>query len=442
LSGLSGLAKLQRHQLDGKATLGELWSIQKAVSCLPAPGHRVVVSQAVEGSAAGRVHPQETTRGMKDLSESRVLIVDDDRSNVDVLVEALRRDYKLSVALDGQSALWNIQMSPPDLVLLDIVMPGMDGYEVCRRLRSAPATREIPILFLSGLEQVEAKAKGFEMGGNDYVTKPFETLEVQARVRSLLKAKAYADAVKERWASELRIAREIQLKLLPSNLTLIGQGSGLDIDGLLQPAEGVGGDFYEVLRTTGGQLLFVMGDVSGKGIPAALLMAVTLTVVRTMACQFQEPEVILRWVRDALAAHGTEGLAVTLFCGIYDQSSGRLAYSSAGHPPPALRRDGHSIIWPQEPGQGVGSPRGFALSNSSITLRPGDALLLYTNGLVDGAAPSGDTFGEVRLIERLNRTRAQTSRELVADILKSLQNHMKDVPQPDDIALLAVRRLE
>src|SRR5215467_1410078 len=113
---------------------------------------------------------------MKTLSESRVLIVDDDRSSLNILVEALRHDYELSVATDGPSALWNIQMSAPDLVLLDIVMPDMDGYEVCRRLRSAPATREIPVLFLSGLEEVEAKAKGFEVGGNDYVTKPFEML--------------------------------------------------------------------------------------------------------------------------------------------------------------------------------------------------------------------------------------------------------------------------
>jgi serine phosphatase RsbU (regulator of sigma subunit) len=376
---------------------------------------------------------------MKDLSESRVLIVDDDRSSVDILVEALRRDYKLSTALDAKSALWNIQMTAPDLVLLDIVMPGMDGYELCRRLRSDPATREIPVLFLSALEDVAAKAKGFEAGGNDYVTKPFEILEVQARVRSLLKARAYAEAVKERWASELRIARDIQFGLLPSNPNLVAQGSGLDIHGVLRPAEGVGGDFYEVLRTTTGQVLFVIGDVSGKGIPAALLMAVTLTVVRMIAGQFQQPDVILRWVRDALAVHSAQGLAVTLLCGVYNQSSGEMAYASAGHPQPAVRRDGRTIIWPQEPGEGVGSPRGFVLSQGSITLRPGDAVLLYTNGVLDATSPDGNAFGESRLVERLNRSRDLNSRELVADMVKGLENHMQGRPQPDDIAMLAIR---
>src|SRR5262245_60925198 len=115
---------------------------------------------------------------MRELSESRILIVDDIRTNVDVLVAALRNDYKLSVALNGESALRSVERNPPDLVLLDIMMPDLDGYEVCRRLRAAPATREIPVMFLSALEEVKDKAHGFEVGANDYLVKPFEVLEV------------------------------------------------------------------------------------------------------------------------------------------------------------------------------------------------------------------------------------------------------------------------
>jgi len=154
---------------------------------------------------------------VKELSECRVLIVDDVKANVDMLVEALRGDYKLSVALGGEAALRAVEKSPPDLLLLDIVMPDMDGYEVCRRLRADPATRELPVMFLSSLEDVKDKAKGFELGANDYLTKPFEILEVKARVNSLLKAKAYADAVKAAQERDLTIAREIQLGLLPSD---------------------------------------------------------------------------------------------------------------------------------------------------------------------------------------------------------------------------------
>src|SRR5215831_16948728 len=204
---------------------------------------------------------------MKDLSESRILIVDDAPANVAVLVEALRGEFQLSVAIDGAAALRTMEKLPPDLVLLDIVMPGLDGYEVCRRLRASARTREIPVMFLSSLEDVHDKAKGFEAGGNDYLVKPFEIIEVKARVRSLLKAKA--DAVKEKIAYDLRIAREIQMGILPQDVTAVGDGTGLEVSAVLEPAQAVGGDLYEVLRTPAGNLILTIGDVSGKGIPAA-----------------------------------------------------------------------------------------------------------------------------------------------------------------------------
>ena len=216
---------------------------------------------------------------MKDLAECRILIVDDAKANVDVLVEALRGEYKLSVALSGESALRMIEKSQPDLVLLDIVMPGIDGYEVCRRLRAAAPTKELPVMFLSALEDVANKARGFEVGANDYLTKPFEILEVKARVHSLLKAKAWSDAVKEKIASELQVAREIQLGILPADIAASTKGTGLEIEAFLGPAREVGGDLYEVLRTEDGRVVVVVGDVSGKGIPAALFMAVTMTLV-------------------------------------------------------------------------------------------------------------------------------------------------------------------
>src|SRR5262245_56972225 len=123
---------------------------------------------------------------MKKLSDCRILIVDDAKTNLDILVEGLKADYKLSLALDGETALRVAARTPPDLVLLDIVMPGLDGYEVCRRLRLIPEIADVPIMFLSSLEDVHDKTRGFEAGANDYVTKPFNMLEVKARARSLL----------------------------------------------------------------------------------------------------------------------------------------------------------------------------------------------------------------------------------------------------------------
>ena len=172
-------------------------------------------------------------------------------------------------------------------------------------------------MFLSSLDEVKDKTLGFEVGGNDYLTKPFEVLEVKARVRSLLKAKAYSDAVKEKIATELAIARDIQLGILPTNIAACTEGMAWTC-ATLEPAHEVGGDLYEVLRLDDGRLLVAMGDVSGKGVPAALFMAVTTTLLRTMARQYREPKEILSQVNDALAVQNPQGMFVTLLCLIVD----------------------------------------------------------------------------------------------------------------------------
>jgi putative two-component system response regulator len=123
---------------------------------------------------------------MNDDSQQTVLVVDDAETNVAYLVDVLADEYDLSVAMDGSTALEEVRLRPPDLILLDILMPGMDGYEVCRLLKSDPETRQIPIIFLSAIDQAEAKSRGFEMGAVDYVTKPFNVAELQARVRTHL----------------------------------------------------------------------------------------------------------------------------------------------------------------------------------------------------------------------------------------------------------------
>lgn len=123
---------------------------------------------------------------MKSLSECTVLIVDDTEENIDILVEALGDEYEISVAMDGETALDSINMEIPDIILLDIMMPGMDGYEVCKEIKSNEKTKEIPIIFLTAMTDINSKAKAFEFGAVDYITKPFEIIEVRARVHTQL----------------------------------------------------------------------------------------------------------------------------------------------------------------------------------------------------------------------------------------------------------------
>jgi phosphoserine phosphatase RsbU/P len=377
---------------------------------------------------------------VKDLSDCRVLIVDDVKANVDILVHALSGEYKLSVALGGQQALDAVGRNPPDLVLLDIVMPDIDGYEICRRLRAADATRELPIMFLSSLEDVKHKARGFEVGGNDYLTKPFEVLEVKARVRSLLKAKSYADAVREAAERDLRIAREIQTGLLPANVATEIEGTGLDVHAVLEPAHQVGGDLYEVLRLDRDRVLVAVGDVSGKGIPAALFMAVAMTLLRSMARQGKPPEAILRDLNDELLAQNPRGMFVTLQCLVFDLAKGTVTCASAGHHGAALILPGHV---PRLAFDSTACVLGLLpageVSSDTLQLRPGATLVLFTDGVSEALDQNDELFGEERLLEYLAASPDRSARDTALGVLDAVRRYAAGAKQSDDITIVSVR---
>jgi phosphoserine phosphatase RsbU/P len=377
---------------------------------------------------------------VKELSDCRILIVDDVKANVDILVQALSSEYKLSVALGGRQALDAVRRSPPDLILLDIVMPDIDGYEICRTLRAAEATRELPIMFLSSLEDVTDKTRGFEAGGNDYLTKPFEMLEVKARVRSLLKAKAYAEAVKAAAERDLRIAREIQMGLLPADVSAQTEGTGLDVHAALEPARQVGGDLFEVLRLGPDRVLVAVGDVSGKGIPAALFMAVAMTLLRSLARQGHAPEEILRRLNDELLEQNPRGMFVTLQCLVFDLSTGRVTCASAGH---------HAVVRvaPGEApelafttsGRVLGLMPSEAISSETLRLRPGEVFVLFTDGVSEAFDPNEDLFGEERLLALLHDSPDHSAREITRGVLEAVQGHAAGAQQSDDITVVSVR---
>jgi sigma-B regulation protein RsbU (phosphoserine phosphatase) len=377
---------------------------------------------------------------VKDLSESRILIVDDIKANVDILVNALRDEYKLSVALDGSAALRSVEKTPPDLVLLDIVMPGLDGYEVCRRLRADEATREVPVMFLSSLEDVQNKAQGFEVGGNDYLTKPFEVLEIKARVRSLLKAKAYADAVREAMARDLAIAREIQMGILPSDLAGATKGTGLEVHAVIEPAREVGGDLYEVLRASDTRIVVALGDVSGKGIPAALFMAVALTVLRTLARQFAEPDEILRRLNDELAEQNPRGMFVTLQCLVFDLEQGRVSCAGAGHHQLAILSPGRPprLACPSS-GRPAGLMRFNPIERETFALEHGDTFVLFSDGVSEAMNPAEDFYGDDRLLSALAAASGATLPEIVASVMADVRAFAAGAKQSDDITVLAAR---
>lgn len=377
---------------------------------------------------------------MKKLSECRVLIVDDAKANLDILVEGLKSDHKLSLALNGEMALQIAARMPPDLVLLDIVMPGMDGYEVCRRLRQIPETAEVPIMFLSSLEEVQNKTRGFEAGANDYLTKPFEMLEVKARVRSLLKAKAYNDEVKEQMASELRISREIQMGMLPHDFAPFERDYHVSFGAVLEPAREVGGDLYGVYAAGPDRLVVFLGDVSGKGIPASLFMVRAMSLARLLGREIAEPERILARLNDELATDNPYMMFVTFLCGVFEPASGQLALANAGHCRPIIMRAGQAPCWAIEhPDVPLGIEPGVKFRRTDVTLRQGDSLMLYTDGVTEAFSPEEKCYGDERLLADVATFAGRPPVEMNAGLLQKVRSFAGTAPQSDDIAILTFR---
>jgi sigma-B regulation protein RsbU (phosphoserine phosphatase) len=378
---------------------------------------------------------------MKQLSDCRVLLVDDAKANLDILVEGLKAEHKLSLALNGEMALQVAARTPPDLVLLDIVMPGMDGYEVCRRLRQMPETAEVPIMFLSSLEEVQNKTRGFEAGANDYLTKPFEMLEVKARVRSLLKAKAYSDAVKEQIASELRVAREIQMGMLPHDFTPVEQAYGVSFGAVLEPAREVGGDLYGVCAAGSDRLVVFLGDVSGKGIPASMFMVRAISLARLLARDIAEPERILARLNDELASDNPSGMFVTFLCAAFEPKSGQLSLANAGHCRPVLLPTAGPPRWAvKNLGTALGFEPGLEFERTELTLHEGDTLILYSDGVSEAFNAQEECYGNERLLADAGAFSNQTAPAITKGLLQKVRSFAGSAPQSDDIAILSLKR--
>src|SRR5210317_1956749 len=286
-------------------------------------------------------------------SKPVVLAVDDTPENLDVVKGILATDYMVKAAINGEMALKIVEKAPPDLILLDIMMPGMSGYEVCEQLKANPDTRDIPVIFLTAMEQTTDEAKGFELGAADYITKPVNPPILEARVMTHLALKQSMDELqaaygvikqqKDRMQEELNVGHTIQMSMLPQAFPAFPDRTEFDLHALLKPAREVGGDFYDFFLLDSDRICLVVGDVSGKGVPAALFMAVSQTMIKTAAKGDTSPASIVTRVNDALSMDNPASMFVTLFLAIVDIRTGRFRYCNAGHNPPYIVHPGGQL---------------------------------------------------------------------------------------------------
>jgi sigma-B regulation protein RsbU (phosphoserine phosphatase) len=228
--------------------------------------------------------------------------------------------------------------------------------------------------------------------------------------------------------------------LLPASIPAQIQGTGLDVDAALEPARQVGGDLFEVLRLGGGRVLVAVGDVSGKGIPAALFMAVTVTILRSMARQGHGPVEILRQLNDELLDQNPRGMFVTLQVMVFDPAARTVTCGSAGHHAAIRLAPGK----PPEPlfsssGRVLGLLPGFDACQQVTDLSPGDAFVLFTDGVSEAFGPDDELFGDERLLAHLAASPAGSAREITAGVLDAVRRHADGAKQSDDITVVSVR---
>jgi sigma-B regulation protein RsbU (phosphoserine phosphatase) len=249
-------------------------------------------------------------------------------------------------------------------------------------------------------------------------------------------------AAKERIESELRIARTIQMSFLPRRFPPFPQRREIDLYAALEPAREVGGDFYDFFLLGEDRLFVVIGDVSDKGIAAALFMAMTKSLLKSSAAPEIEPPELLQKVNIELCQENDALMFATVFCGLLDLQTGVFSYSNAGHNPPLLRRRGEAPAWLElPPGLVLGVRPEARYAPMQVLLAPGDSLLLYTDGITDALDLQDQAFSAQRLLQEAGGPAEESAQAMTQRILGRVRTYAAGADPADDMALLCLRYL-
>jgi serine phosphatase RsbU (regulator of sigma subunit) len=327
----------------------------------------------------------------------RILVVEDDPAiRKGLVINLMAESYDVLSAANGEEGYRLASESRPDMVILDLMLPGMNGYEICQGLRRRGMAT--PILMLTAQDEESYRVRGFELGADDYVTKPFSVRELIGRIRAILRrSEGRSDLANQR---ELDEARQIQRRLMPSE---IPQVPGLHIAAISRPARIAGGDYFDASRLARSGVAVCIADVCGKGMPAAMIMANLQAAVKTCTSRGMRPRELCTSVNQVMceniAGHGF----ITFFYAVIDSDEfgrKRCTYCNAGHNPPILATSGVEGSARLDCGGGVlGVFPHWSYDEQAVLLNSGDRILMYTDGITESRNLKGEEFGEKRLAD-------------------------------------------
>jgi sigma-B regulation protein RsbU (phosphoserine phosphatase) len=386
-----------------------------------------------------------TPEFLQSIYGSRILIVDDVALN-QMMIEKLLRGhgfYNIAVAGDGQQALDMAKLSPPDIIILDIVMPVMDGFECCRQFRALPRHRDTPILVQTMLTEPDKRLKAFSVGATDIVSKPIDPDELYARVRVHLEKQRYLTELQnyyERTSMELDNARALQSAILPDahDIATIKQRHSLDVAAHFQPSSEIGGDFWGMKKLFPHQVAFWIVDVSDHGISAALNAFRLQAYLKEYSPHTSNPGEYLTQLNEKLLELLLIGQFATMFYGIIDTQGHRLIYASAGSPHPLILRQATGKV---EMVDATGLPLGLSIHHyltQEVAFTPGDQLLLYSDALTETRDASGDFLEEAYWQQMWEAQGAGTASSLIDALVADFNRHTGG-KLTDDLTLCAVK---
>jgi sigma-B regulation protein RsbU (phosphoserine phosphatase) len=390
---------------------------------------------------AGRPATETQTRQIlteMDKTTESILLVDDQPANLQLLSQTLESlGSRLLFAKNGETALTIAQKARPDLILLDIMMPGIDGFEVCRRLKANPETQKIPVIFLSALDETGDKVRGLQLGAVDYVAKPFQPEEVIARVNTHLTIHRLSSEVQQQrdeLEHELLIVSQLQRNLLPAGLPEIG---GLKMAVHYETSRYAGGDYYDFAVLPDGRLAILMADAEGHSAPATVMMAMTCALFRSCATCLGDPGQILSYLNENLCKVN-KGSFVTAIYAVYDAPSRTLKMARAGNPLPIRYRPSERSVTEMSC-EGVlimGIEPYTEVPVTEVTLQPGDRLLFYTDGVTDRFSEKREAYGISRLLQQFGTAGADEPAGILKRIIDDLSRFAGLRPADDDQAML------
>lgn len=385
---------------------------------------------------------------------TKILSVDDEMDLELLLTQYFRRkirrgEYEFKFAHNGLEALAMLLKEKDfDIILSDINMPEMDGLTLLTKINEMqnPAMKCIMVSAYGDMGNIR---QAMNNGAFDFATKPIDLDDLSVTIEKAIEQIAYIKQMEKEHSQlelikgDLAVAREIQHAILPRIFPPFPESaSEMDIAASMNAAKDVGGDFYDFFRIDEDRIGFAIADVSGKGVPAAIFMAVSRTLLRATGIKGATPEECLTYTNQLLSKESVNSMFVTMFYGIYNIKTGDINYTNAGHNPPyIIKSNGDVVELPISKDIIAGIFEDYTFSPATCHLDKGDSIFLFTDGVTEAIDKDEKEYGEGRLIATLGKLSGSSCQQIIEAVRNDVSSFVVEAEQSDDITMLAIKRL-